>query len=240
MEIDVFVDIHSYELYKIYCGFLSSNIVEKYKYLVGTKIDKLTVIGLPFTVGKVYNHKNRKNPDQTRKVHVVVECECGNILCRSIQVLLYQKKHRKIKSIGCDRCNRKNLIKHGKSDSKIYKAWFAMKRRCSDNNYPQDALYRRNGIKVCEEWKNSFESFYNWSIKNGYFDQPKGLKRGEVLSIDRIDAMGDYCPANCRWITMRQNRINVTKERDETIKRLKNRCILLEKLLEENGIEIPE
>ena len=55
---------------------------------------------------------------------------------------------------------------------------------------------------MCDEWKDDFMNFYNWSINNGYNDS---------LSIDRIDFNGDYEPNNCRWaddITQGNNKRN--------------------------------
>ena len=45
----------------------------------------------------------------------------------------------------------------------------------------------KEGIAICEEWRNSFIEFYNWSINNGYSDD---------LSIDRINNNGNYEPSN--------------------------------------------
>lgn len=68
-----------------------------------------------------------------------------------------------------------------------------MKSRCSDikdeHHYKH---YFGRGITVCDEWKNDFMNFYNWSMKNGYSDD---------LELDRIDNDGNYEPSNCQWIT---------------------------------------
>ena len=61
------------------------------------------------------------------------------------------------------------------------------------------------GIKVCDEWKNSFQSFYDWSMSNGYND---------VLTLDRKDVNGNYEPSNCKWATYTEqanNRRNTKK-----------------------------
>ena len=65
------------------------------------------------------------------------------------------------------------------------------------NNYFTKTYYRDKGIVVCDEWRYSFENFKAWALENGYEDN---------LSIDRIDANGNYEPSNCRWITYEENR----------------------------------
>lgn len=74
-----------------------------------------------------------------------------------------------------------------------------MKQRCY---YPKNKdfnNYGGRGIIVCTEWKDNFESFYNWANKNGYKDN---------LQIDRIDVNGNYEPSNCRFVSSKINSIN--------------------------------
>lgn len=91
------------------------------------------------------------------------------------------------------------MKKHGKSDTRIYGIWEAMKTRCyckSDTNYSH---YGGRGITVCDEWKTNFMSFYSWATKNGY---------KEDLTIERINNSDKYEPSNCKWITMKEQSRN--------------------------------
>ena len=67
-----------------------------------------------------------------------------------------------------------------------------MRRRCNNPSYIGYEYYGGRGIKVCDEWQNNFEAFYNWSIENNY---------SIGLTLDRIDVNKNYEPSNCRWVT---------------------------------------
>lgn len=134
------------------------------------------------------------------------KCDCGRIFVGDGS----QFSHGNIKSCGClrkqkstERIVARNKT-HGKSGTRLYRIWRAMKTRCatpSDSNYKD---YGGRGIRVCEEWENSFEAFQDWALKTGYDENaPRG-----ACTIDRIDVDGDYCPKNCRWTDMQNQRHN--------------------------------
>ena len=83
--------------------------------------------------------------------------------------------------------------------NRLYRIWTEMKRRCENSDRPNYRNYGGRGIKVCQEWKNSFETFREWALSNGYSDE---------LSIDRIDNDDNYEPSNCHWVTDREQSNN--------------------------------
>ena len=82
---------------------------------------------------------------------------------------------------------------------KLYTAWWNMVRRCTDQTLPRFHRYGGRGITICKEWLESFDTFREWAIANGYQDG---------LTIDRKDPDGNYEPKNCRWMTPKQQANN--------------------------------
>lgn len=149
--------------------------------------------------------KEEAGRNKQRQVLWLCECECGNVTIVSGVDL----RREKAKSCGCMRKENllKSITKHGKSRTRLYKVWAGIKGRCENKNNAEFYLYGERKIKMCEEWKDNFQNFYNWAITQGYNET---AIKGEC-TIDRIDVDGDYTPENCRWITnelQQQNKRN--------------------------------
>lgn len=111
----------------------------------------------------------------------------------------------------CKACLMSNKMKtHGKTNTRLFRIWQGMKDRCSNPNNPEYKYYGNKDIRVCDEWENNFEAFYQWSIANGYADDlviDKDIKHGG-LTTAKI-----YSPQTCMWITVLENTTEANKSR---------------------------
>lgn len=151
--------------------------------ITGKSFGRLIVIGL--------SHRNKNND-----LYWNVRCQCGT----EKTVLGNSLKNGSIQSCGClvKEKIKKLRYKHGMSRSATYLAWRGMKSRCLNPKHRAYHRYGRKGVIICDEWINSFESFYN-----DMGEKPKGL------TLDRINGNKGYFKENCRWATYKQQARNM-------------------------------
>ena len=82
---------------------------------------------------------------------------------------------------------------------KAFRAWWGAIQRCHNPNYKAYATYGLAGVRVADEWKDSFGAFFA-----AVGDTPT-----DKHSLDRFpDPFGNYEPGNVRWATAEQQARN--------------------------------
>lgn len=177
---------------------------------IGKQVGRLTIISEG-------NRKITSSGKSLRTANCI--CDCG----KEVNVLLDNLNgKRRTQSCGCISVARSRIKnkKHGLKNHTLYRKWYGMKTRCSNSNYQNYDRYGGRGITICDEWLNSFESFYKWAVSNGF---------EEGLEIDRIDTNGNYGPSNCRFVTTTINNRNrsISKLSREKVLEIRNAKILI-------------
>lgn len=167
--------------------------MSKFKDITAQKFERLTALY------RLHNYHNRGT-------YWICLCDCGNFVY--VKGCHLQSGH--TKSCGC---LQKEIIgnlnvKHRQANTRLYKLFLDMKKRCYNPKCKAYKWYGKRGIAVCDEWLHDFMAFYNWSMNNGYNDS---------LTIDRIDVNGNYEPSNCRWVDMKIQNRNSRHNRNITI-----------------------
>lgn len=154
--------------------------------LIGQRFGRWLVVG-------------RAGSSKTRHALWQCKCDCG----KETVVLGTNLKSGKSVSCGCWRVEKSisRCTKHNGYYTITYKTWANMIQRCTNPNTTHYKDYGGRGIKVCEEWKNDFQSFSAYVSSMPHFGE-------EGRSLDRINNDGNYEPGNVRWATKSEQNKN--------------------------------
>lgn len=138
-------------------------------------------------------------PRHDRRMWLCV-CACGK------RKIIYQTNLTAgyTKSCGCLRkeisTGNKHSKTHGMTNKGMYWSWIGMRRRCYDIKKKEYKHYGGRGIKVCKEWNESFDCFYNDMKRDWYVG----------ATIERKNPNGNYEKQNCTWVDNKRQRYNCT------------------------------
>ena len=146
----------------------------------------------------------KENPCGAKTKLVLCLCECGKYVTVYSAYIISGNS----KSCGCFRgeLTKGRCQKYFPKIDAIYSSWTSMIRRCynrEDDSYP---TYGGKGVVVCEEWRNDYQKFLDWSLANGW---DKGLR------LDK-DILGNgllYSPNTCKWATQLENANNTSRSK---------------------------
>ncbi len=98
----------------------------------------------------------------------------------------------------------------------------SMLHRCYNKNQSSYKQYGAKGVSVCEEWRNDYVEFLNWSLNNGW--QPGLLIDKDI----KVPGNKIYGPDTCSWVTAKENNrnrsISVKYDHNGTMKTLGDIC----------------
>lgn len=126
-------------------------------------------------------------------VKYVCKCDCGRV--KIITGLDLVRKRKPTRSCGCVSPLLKTKMYR---EHPLYDVWKGMKARCYGKNSSSYKIYGLRGVRVCDEWRLDFKTFYDWCIKNGW---EKGLQLDKDIKGNGLL----YSPETCCFVSTAEN-----------------------------------
>lgn len=154
-------------------------------------------------------------------------CDCGTKVI--FMGTLVKKGYR----VSCNACARQTTKKY--RDHPLYDVWKGMKARCYGIYNISYKNYGARGVRVCDEWRSNFKSFYDWCINNGW-------KAGLRIDKDYKSTCNGmlYSPNDCCIITHKKNsqKTRRIKLDEQKVKEIRESELSSKELAEKYGVHI--
>jgi len=131
--------------------------------------------------------------------YVLCRCDCGTVKSIFYPTLINGRS----KSCGCYR--KEVVSKHGMSETRFYNIWKSIARRIDNPRATGYSNYGGRGIDISKEWRDF--NLFKVDMYEGYLSHVN-IHGEKNTTIEREDNDGDYCQANCKWATLREQRSN--------------------------------
>lgn len=133
--------------------------------------------------------------DESNTLKTIFKCVCGNVKSMITTSVTYGGT----KSCGCY----KKTMQHPSQKyfpyiPNLYAIWSHILGRCHKVGHPRYKDYGARGVRVCNEWRNNYQSFLDWALKSGW-------QYGLQLDKDIKGTGKLYCPEYCIWTTAKAN-----------------------------------
>jgi len=174
-----------------YCSLACCHKDKKSEDISGKKFGKLTAMKFV-------------KSDKNNTIYWLFRCDCGNEkICKKGSV-----KAGYITSCGCFHSERviERLTTHGQTNTGFYQRFMGILRRCNNQKTWNYNRYGGRGIKCL--WSDFIE--FKRDMYDSFLEACR-LYGERYISIDRIDNDGNYCKANCRWVTAKMQAGNRRK-----------------------------
>ncbi len=162
--------------------------------IIGKMFGRLTVVS-----------RSKRKDIAGRKPFFRCRCSCGTMT----EVRWPNLFAGRTKSCGCLKTEIllsskfAGLVGRTTKDVPEYYIWRSMIQRCYNRNRKDFPRYGGSGVTVCQEWKESFASFY----------ESMGPRPTNKHTIERKNGVIGYNPENCVWATKKEqarNRVSNT------------------------------
>lgn len=163
---------------------------------------------------------------ETKRTAGKFKCRCGKFVTLPVTYVIRGRQ----KSCNCILFESEKNRKYNSYNPYLRRVYYAMLDRCHNPKDKGFRYYGAIGIRVCDEWRQDGQKFFDWAISNGW---KKGLQLDKDILCKKLNiSPAIYSPTTCLFVTRAEN-IDVTSH---TIKiHYKGKLQSLAKLVKDIG-----